>query len=331
MDSADTEADGAAPFETDPLDAARGVLTRAVETAQALGHLIDQPAFSAALNLLQQAGGRVVVTGMGQSGHVARKVAATLASTGTPALFLHPAEASHGDMGMITTQDVVVALSNSGETAELEDVVAFARRYHIPLIGMTRRPGSTLALAADVALLLPPTPEACPLGLAPTTSTTAMLILGDALAVALLTLRGFTPQQFRVLHPGGALGRRLLRVADLMRSGDALPLVPPDMAMSEVLVVMTAKSLGCVAVVAQDRLVGIISDGDLRRHMAPDLLTRSAGSVMTAGPVTIRPAALAAEALGLMNKRAIKMLFVVEDDRPVGYIDVYDCLRAGIG
>jgi arabinose-5-phosphate isomerase len=273
----------------------------------------------------------VIVTGMGKSGHVGHKIASTMASTGTPALFVHPAEASHGDLGMIAKNDAVIALSNSGETPELGDLIAFCKRFSIPLIGFTGRAGSALADAADVALLLPAAKEACPLGLAPTTSTTMMLALGDAIAVALLERNGFTAEHFQVLHPGGKLGRKLLRVADLMDTGDDVPLARPDAVMADVILVMTAKRHGCCGIVdADDRLIGIITDGDLRRHMEAGLLGRAAAEIMTGSPQTIRPEAFAAEALGLMNARKITTLFAVRDGRPVGFLYMHALLRAGV-
>lgn len=310
--------------------AAERVLRLAAESLLAMADRLDG-SFTAALDLIGAVTGRVVVSGMGKSGHVARKLAATLASTGTPALFVHPGEASHGDLGMITRADLVIALSNSGETAELGDLVAYTRRFGIPLIAITRQTGSSLGEAADVVLAIPPVAEACPMGLAPTTSTTAQLAIGDALAVALLERRGFTAADFQVLHPGGSLGKQLKRVSDIMSAGGDVPLVSPDLPMSEALLVMTEKAKGCVGVVGLDgRLAGILTDGDLRRHMGPGLLTATVGRLMTADPVTIRPAALAVEALGLMNARAITSLFVTEDQRPVGILHIHDCLRAGV-
>jgi arabinose-5-phosphate isomerase len=268
---------------------------------------------------------------MGKSGHVARKIAATLASTGTPAQFVHPAEASHGDLGMVAAGDAVLALSNSGDTAELSDIVAYAARVRIPLVAMTRRSPSPLADAADVALVLPATEEACSLGLAPTTSTTMMLALGDAIAVALLERKGFSAEDFKIFHPGGRLGRRLLRVADVMHEGSAVPLVPRGTPMSEAVLVMTAKSFGCVGVTEDGRIAGIVTDGDLRRHMEDDLLARRVEEVMTPRPKTIEAGALAAEALGIMNEHAITSLMVVDEKRrPVGILHIHDCLRAGI-
>jgi len=291
-------------------------------------------AFTRALGLLAGVAGRVVVTGMGKSGHIARKIAATLASTGTPALFVHPGEASHGDLGMIARTDAVIALSNSGETSELSDIIAYTRRFAIPLIGVTRRAGSTLAEQADVTLLLPAAPEACPLGLAPTTSTTMMLALGDALAIALLERRGFSAQDFHALHPGGQLGRALLLVTDVMHKADAVPLCNAAAPLSEVILEMSTKRLGCVGVTGDDgRLVGIITDGDLRRHMNPALLTQTAADVMSHKPKTIRRKALVAEALRVMNDKSITTLFVSDSDdtsdRPIGIVHIHDCLRAG--
>jgi len=286
---------------------------------------------SRAVGLLAGITGRVVVTGMGKSGHIARKIAATLASTGTPALWVHPGEASHGDLGMIAKNDAVIALSNSGDTAELADIVAYAKRFQIPLIGITRRAHSSLAEQSDVPLILPASPEACPLGLAPTTSTTLMLALGDALPVALLERRGFSAADFKVFHPGGQLGRQLLRVTEMMHDGAELPLAPLDIKVSEAILVMTAKRFGCVGLIdAEGRLAGIITDGDLRRHMNPDLLAQPAKSIMTLNPKTIRTSALAGEALGIMNSLAITSLFVTDDGRPVGIIHIHDCLRAGV-
>jgi arabinose-5-phosphate isomerase len=271
---------------------------------------------------------------MGKSGHVARKIAATFASTGSPALFVHPAEASHGDLGMIVPGDAVLALSNSGETAELADLIAHSRRFALPLVAITARAGSTLATAADVALVLPPAAEACPMGLAPTTSTAMQMALGDALAVALLTRRGFTAADFHQIHPGGRLGTRLRRVRELMHSGNAVPLASPDTAMDRALLLITEKRFGCLGVVATGgRLVGIVTDGDLRRAMGPDLLSRQVGEIMTLSPRTIAPDALAVEALHAMNARGrpITTLFVVDPrGLPIGILHVHDLLRAGL-
>ncbi|MDA8231833.1 MAG: KpsF/GutQ family sugar-phosphate isomerase [Magnetospirillum sp.] len=309
---------------------ARRVLTTEAEALTALAQSLGDD-FGQAVERLASAPGRVIVTGMGKSGHVARKIAATLASTGRPAFFVHPGEASHGDLGMITADDAVVALSNSGETSELGDIVAYTRRFAIPLVAMTSRPGSALAQAADVALILPPIAEACPMGLAPTTSTTMMLALGDALAVALLERKNFSAADFKVFHPGGKLGTQLLKVGDLMHGGDSLPLVGSGAPMAEVILVMTAKSLGCAGVVGTDgALAGIITDGDLRRHMRADLLALAACDVMTKNPKTVPPNMLAAEAVRIMNAKSITSVFVVEDRVPVGVVHVHDCLRAGV-
>ncbi|MDX1975626.1 MAG: KpsF/GutQ family sugar-phosphate isomerase [Rickettsiales bacterium] len=307
----------------------KAVLQQAIKGLSALSEALNGD-FSRAVDCLASISGRVIVTGMGKSGHVARKIAATMASTGTPAHFVHPGEASHGDLGMITPADAVVALSNSGETAELADIIAYCKRFSIPLIGIARRQGSMLVEAADIALVLPDTPEASPTN-APTTSTTMMIALGDALAVALLERRGFTPEHFSVFHPGGKLGQAFIRVTELMHSGDQLPLVTDATQMQDVLLTITAKSFGCAGVInKQGKLIGVITDGDLRRHMHPDLLKRSATEIMTKNPVTIRAQALAVEATKVMNDRSITSLFVVQDDKPVGIIHVHDCLRAGI-
>ncbi|MHA1570931.1 MAG: KpsF/GutQ family sugar-phosphate isomerase [Alphaproteobacteria bacterium] len=303
--------------------------------------------YQGAVAAMAQTRGRVVVTGMGKSGHIGGKIAATLASTGTPALFVHPGEASHGDLGMITKADTVLALSNSGDTAELDAVLSFCKRFAIPLVAITARPDSVLAEMADHLLLLPRVAEACPMGLAPTTSTTMMLALGDALAVSLLEQRGFSQDDYRVLHPGGKLGRKLLRVRDLMHSGEAMPLVKPETSVSDAILVMTAKRFGCVGIVDDGgTLVGIFTDGDLSRHLAPALLTQPVGAVMTKNPRTIRGEALAAEAINVMNagKGPVTVLFIVEDGkpcvedgkpsleggRPCGILHMHDCLRAGV-
>jgi arabinose-5-phosphate isomerase len=300
---------------------------------QALAAGLDRN-FHSAVDLLGRVTGRVVVSGMGKSGHVARKIAATFASTGTPALFVHPAEASHGDLGMIVAGDAVLGLSNSGETVELADLVAHSRRFGLPLVAITARANSALATAADVALTLPAAAEACPMGLAPTTSTTMQMALGDALAVALLTRRGFTEADFHQFHPGGRLGTRLRRVRELMHTGDAVPLALPETVMDRALLMITEKRFGCLGVVdATARLIGIVTDGDLRRAMGPDLLSRQVAEIMTHSPRTIAPDALAVEALHVMNalERPITTLFVVDtDNRPLGILHIHDLLRAGV-
>jgi arabinose-5-phosphate isomerase len=288
--------------------------------------------FITAIDLLSKTSGRVVVTGMGKSGHVARKIAATMASTGTPAFFVHPSEASHGDLGMIQSGDTVIALSNSGESEELADIVAHTKRFEIPLIALTGGVKSTLAKASDVTLCLPSNGEACPMGLAPTTSTTAMMALGDALAVTLLERQGFSPDDFHRLHPGGKLGQRLIKVSDIMHHGKAMPLIEADTLMSESLLVMTAKAFGCVGVVDKEgRLDGIVTDGDLRRNMAKNLLEQKTTDVMTTGVLTISADAVASGAVQIMNENAITTLFVTnEEKKPVGILHIHDCLRAGL-
>lgn len=324
--------DETTPHQDSDLAVARAVLDAEAAGLRALAGSLDG-AFARAVDALAAVTGRVVVSGMGKSGHIARKIAATLASTGTPALFVHPAEASHGDLGMVVAGDAVLALSNSGETAELADLVAHTRRFGLPLVAITARAGSTLARSADVVLLLPAAAEACPLGLAPTTSTTMQLALGDALAVVLLRRRGFGPADFGLFHPGGRLGARLRRVSELMHTGDALPLVSPDARLDGAIIHMSEKRFGCLgAVDAAGRLCGILTDGDLRRAMAPDLLTRTVGELMTPEPRTIAAEALAAEALRAMTAgvRPITTLFVVDSGgAPVGILHIHDLLRAG--
>lgn len=317
------------------LAAARHVLEAEAAALTRMSTDLDAE-FSRALDLIEgrviaSEHGRVIVSGMGKSGHIGRKISATLASTGTPSFFVHPGEASHGDLGMITRQDALILLSKSGETAELADLIAYSRRFAIPLIAITERRDSALGKAADVILALPVNGEACPLGLAPTTSTTATLAIGDAVAVALLERRGFSATDFKVFHPGGKLGQRLLKVRELMHAAPEVPLIGLDAPMGEALIVMSAKSFGCVGIVDDAGLLaGIITDGDLRRHMAPDLLERPAAQVMTRTPRTVGPDSLAAEALGIMNDRKITSLFVVADGRPVGLVHMHDCLRAGV-
>ncbi|OIQ05276.1 MAG: D-arabinose 5-phosphate [Rhodobacteraceae bacterium CG2_30_10_405] len=315
---------------TDFLATGRRVIAR---EAAALTLLADAlgPGFGAAVELILAARGRVIVSGMGKSGHIARKIAATFASTGTPAQFVHPAEASHGDLGMVMRGDVALLLSNSGETPELADLIAHTRRFDIALIGVAGREGSTLLRQADVAILLPPAAEACDQGIVPTTSTTMTLALGDALAIALMEHRHFTPDQFRVFHPGGKLGARLLTVRDLMHS--ELPLVPGPTPMREALLTMSRQGFGVVGVTDDTgALAGVVTDGDLRRHM-DGLLTLTAAQVMTPSPRTIGPDALAQKAVAVMNERKITSLFVVDpagSRAAVGLIHIHDCLRAGV-
>ena len=311
---------------------------RALETeAQGMAELIASlsgelgESIAKAVEMIAHAKGRVIVSGMGKSGHIGRKIASTLASTGTPAMFVHPAEASHGDLGMITTQDVVIMISNSGESAELRAILNYTQRFAVPLIAITARADSALGQTADIVLLLPGSPEACPNGLAPTTSTLLQLALGDALAIALLEDKGFTARNFQEFHPGGKLGAQLKHVSEVMRKGDALPLSAPDAKMSDALVVMTEKACGCLGIVDSNKLVGILTDGDLRRHMSNDLLSLRVGDVMTRSPKTIGPNALTSEALELVNAANITCIFVIDDKgAPTGLIHIHDLLRIGV-
>ena len=288
-------------------------------------------AFVAAVETIRNARGRVIVTGMGKSGHVGRKIAATLASTGTPAFFVHAADASHGDLGMITSDDVMLALSWSGETEELKDLINYSRRFRIALIAVTASADSTLGKAADVVLAMPESREACPHNLAPTTSSLMQLAVGDALAIALLESRGFTAIDFGVFHPRGQLGAALKFVRDIMHEGPAMPLIKRGALMSDAIVEMSAKGFGCVAVIDDGGgLAGIITDGDLRRHMRADLLALTVDAVMTPSPIIVRPDQLASEALQLLNSLKKQALIVVESDRPVGIVNFHDLLRAGV-
>ena len=309
--------------------------TLQVETAglvaleNALRGELGEP-FERAVELIAASSGRVIVTGMGKSGHIGAKVAATLASTGTPAFFVHPGEASHGDLGMITPNDVIIALSWSGETAELQSIVFYSRRFRVPLIAITAGADSTLATSADLSLVMPRVEEACPHGLAPTTSTLIQLALGDALAIALLEKRGFTAADFRKFHPGGSLGAVLAHVRDVMHSGDRLPLAPLGTDMKEALILISQKRFGCLGIVDDGgNLVGIITDGDLRRHLSGDILERRVDEVMTRDPKTITPDALVASALEILNSASITALMVVEQNKPVGIVHMHDLLRIG--
>lgn len=288
-------------------------------------------AFDKAVATLAAARGRVIVTGIGKSGHVGQKIAATFASTGTPAFFVHPSEASHGDLGMIARNDAIVALSWSGESVELGNILTYSRRFKVPLIAITSKSDSALGKQADVVLELPRAKEACPHGLAPTTSTTMQLAIGDCLAIALLETKGFTAHDFKVFHPGGSLGASLKFVADVMHKGEALPLVAADTPMSAALVTMTQKAFGCLGVVdGKGRLVGVITDGDLRRHMGANLLTARTAEIMTKKPKFVSPDMLASAALELLNSSRITALFVVDKAKPVGIVHVHDLLRAGV-
>lgn len=316
------------PNEVKP--AVSGAEVIRIESA-ALAQMADELGadFEKAVQLLHDCEGRVVVSGMGKSGHIGNKIAATLASTGTPSFFVHPSEASHGDLGMITRADVCLVMSNSGETAELHALLAYVARFDIPMIAITRKSDSTLARQADVALLLPNAPEACSVGMAPTTSTTCTLAIGDALAVAVMRMRGFQKEDFHVFHPGGKLGAQFLRVSDIMHTGDAIPAVTKDADMGDVLIEMSAKGLGVAAVVDDGQLFGVITDGDLRRNM-DGLLDRNAGATATTGASVISPESLVEEAMALMSQRKVSALPVVDEKgRLAGVVHVHDCLRAG--
>lgn len=311
------------------LEVARSTIAQEVEGLNAIAAALDDR-FVSLVEKIAALKGRVIISGMGKSGHIGRKIAATLASTGTPAYFVHPSEASHGDLGMITPDDLVLCLSNSGETHELRDVIAYTRRFAVTLVALVRRETSLLVEAADIAIVLPEVPEASPIG-APTTSTTMMLAFGDALAVALMEYKGFSRESFGVYHPGGKLGTQFLRVANLMHGEDELPLVSADTKMKDAILTMTAKHFGCAGVTdGAGKLTGIITDGDLRRNMGDGLMDKTAGAVMHAGPVTVVPDSLAAEALSIMNTKSITCLFVVEGGKPVGILHIHDCLRAGV-
>jgi len=322
------------PHQPDILDSALRTLALEADGVTALANALRAelgPAFGEAVHAISSAKGRVIVSGLGKSGHIGRKIAATFASTGTPAFFVHAGEASHGDLGMITADDVIIALSWSGETAELKSLIDYSRRFRITLIAVTAESGSTLGEAADISLTLPRAREACPHNLAPTTSSVMQLALGDALAMALLDARGFTATDFSVLHPGGKLGAMLKFVRDLMHKTDAVPLRPLGTLMSEAVVEMTAKGFGCVGIIdAQGQLVGIVTDGDLRRHMRPDLLSARVDEVMTEKPKTISPSLLASEALDILNSSKITALIVTEGGKPVGILHLHDILRAGV-
>lgn len=304
------------------------------EGLQALRAALDgalAQAFAAAVVALANAKGRVIISGIGKSGHVGQKIAATFASTGTPAFFVHPSEASHGDLGMIHPNDVIVALSWSGESPELTNIITFSRRFKVPLIAITSKAESGLGKQCDILLELPRAKEACPHGLAPTTSTTMQLAMGDCLAIALLEHKGFTAHDFKVFHPGGQLGASLKYVSDLMHKGEALPVVPAETPMSAALVIMTQKSFGCLGVTEPDgKLAGVITDGDLRRHMGKDLLAATTSQIMTRNPKVVAPNMLASAALEVLNTSRITALFVVDKGTPVGIVHIHDLLRAGV-
>ena len=312
------------------LEIARTVLAVEIKGLEALQASLGGD-FAEAVELIRQAKGRLAVTGMGKSGHVARKIAATFSSTGTPALFVHPAEASHGDLGMVSRDDVILALSKSGETAELGDLLAYAARFSIPVIAISAAPQSALAKAARVALTLPETEEACGETFAPTTSTTMMMALGDALAVALLRARGFSASDFQGFHPGGKLGAALRKARDLMHGADALPLAAAATPMTELVEIISAGGFGCAGITDENGLLkGIITDGDIRRHFTSDAQSKTAADIMTKHPRTAHPETLAGDVLAYMSKNKITALFVIENERPVGIIHVHDCLSIGV-
>ncbi len=312
------------------IKAAREVLEKGIEGLSVLNNIFDEK-FISAIDLIFNLKGRVVVSGMGKSGHIARKIAATFSSTGTPALFIHPAEASHGDLGMITSDDAVILLSNSGETSELKDIIEYTRRFSIPLIGIVRRKSSILVDASDIAFILPEIPEASPVD-APTTSTTMMLVWGDALAMATLDRRGFKKDDFNIYHPGGKLGSQFIKIEQLMKKGDELPIVNENDLMSDALIIMTSKSLGCAAVIDKNnKTVGVITDGDLRRHMSNDLTSLNVCNVMKKNPITMKANALAVEAIAVMNDKNITSILINDDDGLlVGIVHIHSLLSAGV-
>lgn len=319
-------------MDNQDINSAKRTIDKEIEGLKSMANEFDDN-LSKALDVLQNTKGYVIVTGMGKSGHIAHKIAATFASTGTPAFFVHPGEASHGDLGMLTQNDSVIAISNGGESRELSDILVYCKRFGIPLIAMTKNPESSLGKAGDILLKLPDSEEACPLGLAPTTSTTATIALGDVLAVALMERKGFSKTDYKQRHPGGKLGAVLRKVSDLMHKGNEMPLVSTEASMQEALLTMTSKMLGCVGIIDNDgKLQGIITDGDLRRCLEPNVLTKKVSEVMTRNPKTIAPDVLAVEALNTMNNtgKGITQLFVIENDKPIGVIHIHDCLRAGV-
>jgi len=312
------------------LVSAKETIDKEIEALRVMENEMDA-SLSAALDIMQAARGRIILTGMGKSGHIANKIAASLASTGTPSFFVHPAEASHGDLGMITEDDVIIAISNSGESKELIDILNYSKRFGIKLIAITKNPESSLGKAGDIVLKLPNSGEACPLGLAPTSSTTATLVLGDVLTVAMINRKGFSKEQFNQRHPGGKLGSILQKVSDLMHKGTEIPVLSLNAGMQETLLEMTSKRLGCVGFTDENGiLVGILTDGDLRRCLSNDILTKKACDVMTKNPKVISPEAMASEAVKIMHDKKITNLFAVENGKPVGVIHIHDCLNCGI-
>lgn len=319
-------------MENKDIEVAKLTIDREIEALRNMEDSLDNT-LSEAVDILMNTKGRVVITGMGKSGHIGRKISATMASTGTPSFFLHPGEASHGDLGMISENDSVIAISNSGETKELSDILVYCRRFSIPLIAITKNVASSLGKNSDIVLKLPEDREACPLGLAPMSSTTATLVMGDILSANLMVRKGFTEADFKLRHPGGKLGSILRHVSDVMHTGSEMPLIGEDAIMQDALITMSEKMLGCVGVVNKDGdLIGLITDGDLRRWMAPSLISEKVSNVMTKNPRTISSDALIADAVNVMNNtgRGITNLFIVEDKKPVGIIHIHDCLRAGV-
>ncbi len=312
------------------LISAKQTIDKEIEALRVMESELDS-SLTAALDTMQAARGRIILTGMGKSGHIAKKIAASLASTGTPSFFVHPAEASHGDLGMITEDDVIIAISNSGESKELIDILNYSKRFGIKLIAITKNPESSLGKAGDIVLKLPNNGEACPLGLAPTSSTTATLVLGDILTIAMINRNGFSKEQFNQRHPGGKLGSVLQKVSDLMHKGDEMPLLPSDSGMQETLLEMTSKRLGCVGFTdVNGNLIGMLTDGDLRRCLSNDILSKKAFEVMTKNPKVISPDAMASEAVKLMHDKKITNIFAVENGKPVGVIHIHDCLNSGV-
>ncbi len=317
-------------LENSDLLSAKKTIETEIENLKLLENGLDK-SITEALNIMQNAKGRIVLTGMGKSGIIGKKIVASLASTGTPSFFVHPAEASHGDLGMLTEDDVVIAISNSGESKELVDIINYCKRFGIPLIGITKNENSSLGNASGIVLKLPKGSEACPLGLAPTSSTTATLVLGDILTVVLMERKQFTKTDFNQRHPGGKLGSVLLKVSDLMHTGEELPILGENVSMQEALLEMTSKRLGCVGFVNTNKeLVGILTDGDLRRILTANTLNQNVEMLMTKNPKTITPQALASEAIKIMQDKKITNLFVLEDKKPVGVIHIHDCLNSGV-
>ena len=317
--------------EISDIHVARQTIDREIEALKQMENSLDDT-LGKVLDILQNTRGRVIVTGMGKSGHIGNKIAATMASTGTPAFFLHPSEASHGDLGMVTKDDSVIAISNSGESKELLDILTYCRRFSIPLIAITKNPDSSLGRNSDLILRLPDNKEACPLGLAPMSSTTATLVMGDILAAALMVRKGFTEDDFKLRHPGGKLGSILRHVSDIMHTGDEMPLIKKDAIMQDALITMSSKMLGCVGIVDDNGdLIGMITDGDLRRWMSPNLISEKVSKVMTKNPRTITKDILIAEAVNVMNNtgKGITNVFVVENKKPIGIVHIHDCLKAG--